>query len=140
VYCVLTLEKQMVKTQIVSDFENVRWNEGFFFDVTQLDRMVNEPGSNQLVIALWAQDISRGGGQFLGQLSIPMSSVCHQKPVDRVRISGFWGKGKALSGSPTRRRSSCSIRRARRRLEIFISSCSLRTSTYVATCCGRRSS
>eukprot|EP01094_Clydonella_sp_ATCC50884_P007025 TRINITY_DN1620_c0_g1_i4.p1 TRINITY_DN1620_c0_g1~~TRINITY_DN1620_c0_g1_i4.p1 ORF type:complete len:710 (+),score=219.36 TRINITY_DN1620_c0_g1_i4:56-2131(+) len=84
VYCVLTLEKQMVKTNIMSDFANVRWNEGFFFDVTQLERMVEEPGSNQLVIALWAQDISRSGGQFLGQLGIPMSSVCHQKPVDRT--------------------------------------------------------
>ena len=40
VYCVLTLEKQMVKTQIMTDFKNIRWNEGFFFDVTELDRVM----------------------------------------------------------------------------------------------------
>lgn len=54
-----------------------------FSDVTQLERAAN----TELVIAVWAQDISRDGGQFMGQLSIPMSAVYHQKPVDSVRVA-----------------------------------------------------
>ena len=30
VYCVLTMDKQQVRTQVVEDFKNLRWNEGFF--------------------------------------------------------------------------------------------------------------
>lgn len=32
-YCMLTMDKQQIRTQVVEDFKNLKWNEGFFLYV-----------------------------------------------------------------------------------------------------------
>lgn len=80
VYCVMTMDKQVVKTQVVKDLKAVRWNEGFFFDVTGIG---NPDHKVSLTIAVWAHNISQAGGECLGFLTVPVASLYHQKPIDQ---------------------------------------------------------
>lgn len=79
VYCMINLEKQHVKTQVVEDFKDIKWNEGFFFDITgiEMNRKID------LQIALWVKDMSLSNGQQIGSLIVPVSYLYHQKPVDQ---------------------------------------------------------
>jgi hypothetical protein len=63
VYCILTMDKQQVRTQLMEDFKNLRWNEGFFLyvivsSVSPLPLGRHGGGSvsvrRRLILLLWA--------------------------------------------------------------------------------------
>eukprot|EP01095_Lingulamoeba_sp_RSL-Kostka_P006902 TRINITY_DN2189_c0_g2_i1.p1 TRINITY_DN2189_c0_g2~~TRINITY_DN2189_c0_g2_i1.p1 ORF type:complete len:680 (+),score=222.73 TRINITY_DN2189_c0_g2_i1:197-2041(+) len=86
VYCLLTLDKQQIKTELIEDFEDdeIELNEAFTFDITNGD---NKDG--KLVVTIWAQDLSQIGGKFIGQIIVPISALLHGMPIDKeIQLTG----------------------------------------------------
>eukprot|EP01096_Ripella_sp_DP13-Kostka_P012493 TRINITY_DN5246_c0_g1_i2.p1 TRINITY_DN5246_c0_g1~~TRINITY_DN5246_c0_g1_i2.p1 ORF type:complete len:406 (+),score=113.83 TRINITY_DN5246_c0_g1_i2:112-1218(+) len=74
VYCVITFDKQLVKTQVATNFNSIQWNESFFFDITRDDFNKNMV----LSVSVWVQDMSRNGGSFLGLIYVPIVPLFNQ--------------------------------------------------------------
>mmetsp|Transcript_2777 Transcript_2777/g.8716 ORF Transcript_2777/g.8716 Transcript_2777/m.8716 type:complete len:746 (-) Transcript_2777:52-2289(-) len=74
VYCIMAYEKQEVKTTTIRTVTSLKWNEGFSFDVSDLNVY--------LCISVWAADQSVQGGRLLGDVAIPVSEIrefCNQE-------------------------------------------------------------
>lgn len=86
-FCILQLDKQQVKTRGVQQLGDPElsgtWNEGFTFDVTNLNTqlVVSVLGTSQITVG--DEPIDNREGKFLGHLVIPVVALAHQKPVDQ---------------------------------------------------------
>jgi len=86
-FCILQLDKQQVKTRQVKKSSSPEcsyepWDEGLTFDITDT--------TTSLVISLWSlnqpitnEDSKNATETFLGQLTVPVIALAHQKPVDQ---------------------------------------------------------
>eukprot|EP00163_Fabomonas_tropica_P025582 TRINITY_DN4449_c0_g1_i9.p1 TRINITY_DN4449_c0_g1~~TRINITY_DN4449_c0_g1_i9.p1 ORF type:complete len:493 (-),score=124.32 TRINITY_DN4449_c0_g1_i9:264-1742(-) len=79
-YCIVTLEKNQVKTSVAKKTLNPKWDEEFVFDIKQ--EKSSAMGMSQLEIIVWDHN-SIFSNDFLGTISIPLHSIEPGELVDK---------------------------------------------------------